>query len=267
MNEEQNVLAIAPSPQASQRERVELIAHALAYGADNNMWPPKIRLIYQSWEEAWLTTGHPKDGAALKSYLKSIWANKPPQMAYLEAFGYVQESGKTDHLIAFNAIVPATEYLLTPKAFALLEKPVTPPSVFISYRRDESSALSLLIVARLQAKGIQNPFIDMNIEPGEKWHAELEAVVKSSRYFISVLGKNPFASEWVVKEIQWASETPNLIYIPVWHNRYSPKRTKTLDAGLAAYVGSIQAIRVKEESAEGYHGAMTHLLNRLGYAP
>jgi hypothetical protein len=123
-----------------------------------------------------------------------------------------------------------------------------------------------LIVARLQARGIQNPFIDMNIAPGDVWHAQLENIIKNSRYFVSLLGREPF-SPMVIKEITWAMETPNLVYIPIWQSSYRQKKSQVLTLDVQNFVNGVHAIRIKEESAEEYNNAMVQLLNRLGYAP
>jgi hypothetical protein len=266
VNEAEEFLDTSPSSDATFHERVELVARALAYGVSIDRWTPKIKVQRPYPKEVWISVGLPQHSEALTAYLSMIWGNQQPQMSFLEAFGYVKEIGKKDRKIGVSQHATDIEYLLTPKALALLEKPSAPPSVFISYRRSESSALGLLIVARLQAKGIPNPFIDMNIAPGDIWHAQLEKIIKNSKYFISLLGKEPF-SEMVEKEIKWASEVPNLIYIPIWHNGYKPEQVNSLQSDVREFVTNANAIRVKEESAEEYNNAMVQLLNRLGYAP
>lgn len=101
----------------------------------------------------------------LQEYLTAHWGDMDqPQAAFLEAMGYFEP--RTE--LQSNAQPDTKYYLVSSKAFALLEQPTTPPSVFISYSRRKSSAFGLLIVARLQAKGMPNPFIDMVIEPGEE---------------------------------------------------------------------------------------------------
>jgi hypothetical protein len=263
----EKLLETSPSPDATLSERVELLARALAFGVFIDQWSPKIAVVTEGGvKEIWNSVGHASYKAQLNYYLKYSWYDNYPQIAFLEAFGYVREIGKINWTVMLDLTIIATEYILTPKAFALLEKPSAPPSVFISYRRNDSSALGLLIVARLQAKGIPNPFIDMNIAPGDVWHAQLEEIIKDSKYFISLLGKEPF-SEMVEKEIRWASETPNLIYIPIWHSGYSPEKLQLVHPDIRDFVASANAIRVKEESAEEYNNAMVQLLNRLGYAP
>lgn len=151
-------------------------------------------------------------------------------------------------------------YKLSSKAFDLLNRPLTPPSVFISYRRRASSAFGLLLVARLKAVGVQNPFIDMNIQPGDEWHAQLENIVRGSRYFILLIGDGTLESDYVQQEIAWALATPNVIIIPVLHDDL---RQDSLPPDLA----SKQAIVVERESAEYYELAVLKVLNRLGYTP
>src|SRR5262249_7958909 len=142
-----------------------------------------------------------------------------------------------------------------------LEKPTVAPSVFISYRRNQSSALGLLIVARLKAVGVPNPFIDMVIDPGAEWHALLEKTIRQSRYFIALIGPGTLESPYVRNEIAWALITPDQVIIPCWHGGFNP------GPDYPAALGTRNAIRLKEESAQEYELALIKLLNRMGYGP
>lgn len=192
-----------------------------------------------------------------------------PDPTFLEVFGYLHQvrifgiRPNVGFVSREDFIPETTEYMLTSKAFRLLEKPASPPDIFISYRRSTSSALGLLIVARLQAKGILNPFIDMNIDPGEQWHSLLEDTIKKSRYFISLIAPGSF-SEYVQKEIKWAMETPGCEVIPIWHNGY---QGEDMPDHLKHFLEAKNAIIIKDESADEYNNAIVKLLNKLGYAP
>ncbi|MGQ9887991.1 MAG: toll/interleukin-1 receptor domain-containing protein [Aggregatilineales bacterium] len=110
----------------------------------------------------------------------------------MNSFGYLKVSENGNHV-------------LTLRAFDLLRTPVTPPTIFISYRRNTSSALSLLIEARLKLVDRNiNVFIDKLLEPGDEWHAELEARVRQSRYFVCLLAPKSLESKFVPNEITWA---------------------------------------------------------------
>jgi hypothetical protein len=149
-------------------------------------------------------------------------------------------------------------YILTPKAFSLLEKPIKPPTIFISYRRKESSTFALLIEARLRLLGVDTVFIDKNINAGEEWHRELKERISQSQNFICLIGPTTLASEMVTKEIEWAIEAGSRI-IAIWHNGF------TLTDSSPQTLRDRQDIRVANESARDYETAISELLNSLGY--
>ena len=144
----------------------------------------------------------------------------------------------------------------------MLEKPLAPLSVFISYKRDESSAFALLLQCRLRSVGL-DPFLDLNIAPGEDWSMYLEDRIQQSAYFISLLGPTTLDSPYVRQEIVWALENGPRTIIPVWHNSFSdqddhPELKEAL---------SRNAIIVENENVEAYNNAVNKLLNFLGYMP
>ena len=91
---------------------------------------------------------------------------------------------------------------LTQSAIALIDE-TEPYNVFISYKRSESSALALLVLARLKEHDLI-PFVDMALEAGGNWHADLEDRIRACDYFIVLLGENTLSSPMTVKEIGWA---------------------------------------------------------------
>jgi TIR domain len=240
-----------PAP-TNPLERIHTLARDLAYGAMNGLWSSKISLSFVARDEYWWISTEGNE-VSISDYLETKWQNEQPSANVLMSFGYFSLLAERES----GTIV----YLLTEKAFGLLEKPTAPPTVFISYRRSQSSALGLLVVARLKAAGVPNPFIDMVIDPGAEWHALLEKTVRGSRYFIALLAPGTLESTYVRQEIEWALNTPDQIIIPFWHNGFTP------GADYPAGLETRNAIRLKEESAEEYELAMIKLLNRLGYGP
>jgi hypothetical protein len=242
-----------PPPENSV-ERIHVLARDLAFGAIEGLWTPKILVLIGPPVQpiTWLT-GEGSNDQYLIEYLSDKWNDQQPAADLLVSFGYFNWLGQRES--------GTNVYVLTEKAFALLEKPTAPPSVFISYRRNQSSALGLLIVARLKAVGVENPFIDMNIDPGDEWHALLQKTVQQSQFVIALIGPGTLESPYVQRELDWALATPSVHVIPVWHNGYAG------DGTVPEALGSKNAIRIKEESAEEYELAMIKLLNRLGYAP
>jgi hypothetical protein len=116
-------------------------------------------------------------------------------------------------------------------------------------------------VARLKAVGIENPFIDMNINPGDEWHARLEKTIRQSKYVVALIAPATLESPYVRRELEWALASPGVHVIPIWHHGYAG------DGPYPDALSSKNAIRIKEESAEEYELAMIKLLNRLGYTP
>lgn len=255
--EPKSILEQEPPPIEQLVERVRFFAKALAYGSVKSLWPTKFKIGKQEfqgygWIENWrIEDPQSRFGDCLNTYLRKIWEYRPPDASLLKVFGFLTETNN-----------------LTPEAFALLEEPSKIPDVFISYKRTLSSALGLLVVARLQARGIENPYIDMEIPPGDRWHAELESKVRSTQYFISLIAPDTLTSDNVIKEIQWALETaednPGYVIIPIWHSGFL---TQDGYPDSITDLKKYNAIIVENESAKNYNNAMVELLNRLGYAP
>ena len=157
-------------------------------------------------------------------------------------------------------------YRLLNTAVRLLNE-TEPYNIFISYKRSESSALALLALARMKAHG-PVPFMDMMLEPGEKWHAELEGRIRDCDYFIVLLGKETLASGMTVKEIAWAIQYEKMV-IPVWHSGFDPDSDKwnAVDSKVKDAIKQTNAIRVIEESASDYNRAIVELLNCFGITP
>lgn len=232
-------------------ERVHRFARDLAWGATRGLW--NAETIDRS------SHGWGRDGAG---DIRQIWLDyRPiwiiegkavtPPLSMLLSFGYLITRQFRETEI----------FTLTQKAFDLLAKPLLPPTVFISYRRTVSSALGLLLVSRLKVMGIPNPFIDMNIDPGDDWHAQLEKIVRSSHYFILLIGNTTLDSDYVREEIEWALDTPEMVIIPFLHDGVRE------DVLTAVGLGDKNAIVVQNESAEEYEIRVIKLLNRLGYTP
>ena len=240
-------------------EQIQRYARDLAWGILNRWWEGELSLKASnvfpgfsrntSGNNLLLVGTQGKIGNFAQYYPQWNW--DPPSHNLLLLLGYL-----TVYPIQRNSAT----FTVTQKAFDLLSQPEEPPSVFISYRREVSSALGLLIVARMKAVGAHDVFIDMNIQPGAEWHAQLEERVRKCRRFVLLVGRTTLESEYVQKEIAWAIDTLGLIIIPVLHDRMT-------EADLPAELSSRQVIRVESESAEHYELAMIKLLNAFGYVP
>ncbi len=232
--------------------RIHRFARDLAWGAANGLWSSEVNAEFNYYDGKLETHMTNLDSdVELIHYIEKTWGNIRSEPVAAESFGYLNQVHASENG-SFR------KYRLTQRAFALLEKPLTAPRVFISYRRSESSAFGLLLVARLKAVGVQNPFIDMNIPAGDDWHPHLREVVGRSRYFILLVGKTTLESDYVQEEIRWAFETPGTVIIPVLHDGVTASK-------LTDDLRAKQSVIVRDESAAEYELAVVKVLNRLGY--
>jgi len=231
-------------------QRIHRLARDLAWGALNNLWDARVET-----RSGRLMAPRGAKAGMLTEYL-GRWGDVLPSVTLLAAFGYVEEQ---------QAVSPSgakvTFAALTQHAFALLKKPIVMPQVYISYSPDVSSALALLVSARLQLAGVANPYLDMSHNPGDEPHAEHETRVRSSDYLVTLLAPKTLDSDYVRLELVWALETHGVNIIPVWHGGFKPPHD--YPPGLAER----NAIRITQENPASYHSALVRVLNRVGYAP
>ena len=229
--------------------KVKLLAKELALGVHRNLWPLLIHTRQSESREDFV----PAD-RRLKDYLEERWGDIhiSPHFPCLQGHGYVEK--------------PNDIYQLSKAAFALLYE-TEPYNIFISYKRSESSAFALLVLARLKEHGLV-PFVDMALEAGENWHADLKERIKACDYFIILLGKETLASDMTVREIGWAIQYKKTI-IPVWHSGFDPNsdKWKDIDCKVKEAIQQTNAIRVTDESASGYNTVIVELLNRFDITP
>jgi hypothetical protein len=208
--------------------------------------------------EIWSSQGHPNYNERLNTYLGNIWRFLQPQASFLEAFGYL--TLRENRTIAPSHEMPRriSDYIITPKAFALLDEPLE-RKIFISYRRSESSAFALLLYDRLRAAGFE-VFIDKrNIEPGELWLNRLKDAIAAADVFICLVGKTTLDSENVRFEIKWALEN-GIPSIPVWHNTFHYKLGTYPE--FANFLKETNAVGI-DEDVLSYDNAIVQLLQFL----
>lgn len=235
--------------------RVRTLAKELAEGASEELWGTTFSIYYG-------TEGEDADKAFsnrsenLDAYLAARWQRTPPWFSLLEKNGYLTISNQSRFGVDFD---------ISKAAFDLLEE-VEPSTAFISYRRADSSAFALLVLARMKAEGL-DAFLDLSITPGDNWQTHIKEQVQKRDYLILLLGQDTLSSEVVRQEIEWALDSGATI-IPIWHNRFKyqdnhwnlPPRVHTL-------LANTHTIRVLEESALAYNNAIVELLNRFGVTP
>jgi hypothetical protein len=235
-------------------ERIHAFALDLAYGVSLGFWGTWFEVIYAlAGNSRWssdIQALNDKNQSKLSELLAGKWGENPPSENALVSFGYFEDRERNGRLT----------HLLMEKAFALLDKPLAPPTIFISYKRDQSSTFALLIEARLKMAGNPNPFIDKNIVAGDDWHGRLQEVIEQARYFICLIGPNTLSSPHVRKEIGWA-EKAGCTIISIWHSCAIDDITDC-----PPILQNRHAIQVSGESARQYETAISELLNALGYS-
>ncbi len=230
-----------PLPQ-NPMARIRTLAKELAEGASQNYWDISIRAFRGAIVES---------EERVIPYLTRRWDMLYPRLTLLIGNGYLQPDNN--------------DLYITRAAFALLEE-AEPANIFISYKRSDSSAFALLVLARLKAAGLE-PFLDLALVPGENWQEGLKERIARYDYLIALLGKETLRSQVVLQEIQWAMEA-GLSIIPVWHNGFKyTAGAWPLPPEIDRKLSSTHSIEVKEESALGYDMAITELLNRFGITP
>jgi hypothetical protein len=236
-----------PQTKTALQKAVEF-ARDLAEGVAEGKWSTQYLVTPNRDDADWYL--FPNDQADEDKLLTAKWNSDLPSHELMTTLGYITLVRRTDQ--------GDLNYQLTEKSLALLERPAAPPSVFISYKRDQSSAFALLIEARLRLAGNPNPFVDKNLTPGDEWHGKLENTIKSCEYFISLIGAKTLDSAMVLKEIHWA-ETSGCKVISIWHGGAS------IDSTAPEVLRTHHAIQVTGESALEYETAVNQLLNALGY--
>ena len=242
-------------------ERVHAFARDLAWGAVNEKWESVFDRKSLDLARVEVNEDYYFASKELIALIKGKWVDEQPSIELLRSFDYLAPA-QNNLVISGDSrrLPPVPSYLLTTKAFSLLEKPAIPPEIFISYRQAESSAFASLIEARLTlADASIGIFIDKLIEGGAKWLKRIELEVRQCDTFIIVYGPDTPNSKTIPLEIAWAEETDSNI-IPVLHHGFTrecegyPERFKDLND-----------IAVEKESAEAYELAILKLLNTLGY--
>ena len=226
--------------------RIKLLAKELIMGVHRGLWHSTIQVDYSDDVPGEVAP----IGRELTGYLKKRWGDRHigRRLELLRGHGYVDHN------------------TLTNVAFALINE-AEPYNIFISYKRSESSAFALLVNTKLKEHSLV-PFVDMALEAGGNWHADLEERIKKCDYFIILLGKETLASGMTVKEIAWAIQYGKMV-IPVWHSGFDldSEQWKDVDSKVKDAIKQTNAIRVIEESASDYNRAIVELLNRFGITP
>jgi TIR domain-containing protein len=119
----------------------------------------------------------------LIQYIGRRWNYQCPSFYLLKANGYVDFDNQQGLVIR-------------KPAFELVQE-IEPSTIFISYRRKDSSAFALLILKYLKENGL-DAFLDLALVPGEDWHAGLKERIQGYDFLILILSKETLSSEFVL---------------------------------------------------------------------
>lgn len=232
-------------PRAQHQHLASELAEGVAYG----FWQAEIAIPNSE------RLGEERDDSQrtfLEQYFVRRWRSSPPDVSFLLISGYLVPSAREGH------------FTITKAALDLLDKQIySMVKVFISYRRDESSAFALLLHDRLTALGV-DVFLDMeSLMYGENWRRALESNIEERDYFVLLLGRKTLTSQMVLQEIAWAYKH-HLAIIPIWHNgfRYAPKPAleKQIPAVLKSLLTDTHTLVVEKENPEQYDYTIHRLL-------
>lgn len=189
-----------------------------------------------------------------------------PKVSLMLSFSYLQKHSESKLATGRDQ----TLYILTEKAFDLLNIPATKPTIFVSYRRYESSALAVLVETRLKLQDSQiGVFTDADIPLGDDWERKLEQSILDCEHFILLISHDTLSSEWVRQEIDWALESGSQI-ISICHSGYdlniTPENESPEEKQAREKLLPWQYHLIREENAKEYHSAMTELVRNLGYS-
>jgi hypothetical protein len=233
--------------------RIRTLAKEMAEGAAENLWGVELGVFHFPEYDDEQGKVYLPNSTNMQEYLLVRWGSfrEYPSIVLLGQNGYVT--------------IDRNYFTLTKAAFDLIDV-VEPATIFISYKRSESSALALLVLARLKQAGL-NAFVDLSLVPGANWRTELKERIQKSDYLIALLGKETLKSDVVETEILWAMDAKTKI-IPIWHGGFKASGEMTETTGeIAKLLQETHTIRVLEESALGYNNAMVELLNMFGVTP
>ncbi|MDD9956895.1 MAG: toll/interleukin-1 receptor domain-containing protein [Anaerolineaceae bacterium] len=267
MSLEEFLAKVCARPMPSDRmAQVRTVARELAEGVLDEQWSTSIWLYRDTARDR--LEIHTEN---LEQYFSKRWRQESEKRAKHDLAPLLDEKRLFDLLVAnFFISPPVSEtgliHTIEQNCFDLLEE-IERATIFVSYRRSESSSFALLVLNYLKSASLV-AFLDLALEPGENWHASLEEKIAFCDYFVLLLGKSTLYSKNVCQEIMWAMER-NKIILPIWQPNFVHDSLdwERVPIEVQNMLNVTHAIRIQEESALEYHKALTELLNRFGITP
>lgn len=233
--------------------RIETFARELAEGAAHGLWSTEFNGFAVSFEGRRVNT---PEVQPIYDYIVARWGDLDNAPKY-------ELLVQNDFLNYENPQRYELMYTITKSAFDLLTTAET-ASIFISYKRSESSSFALLIENVLRNAGL-NPFVDMQLEAGADWRNQLRDTIRQSDYLVLLLAPTTLQSKVTIQEIEWAMGAGTTI-IPIWHRGFTYKKSEwsSISETVRELVSDTHTIRVPEENPLAYNTALSELLNRFG---
>lgn len=125
---------------------------------------------------------------------------------------------------------------------------------FISYKHRSGFYMAQVIYDKLIQNGY-TVFMDKRLERGQ-FEPQIKAAVEKSRNFILVIFPKDLdncnrKNDWLRKEAEWATATPNMNYIPVFCDDFEPDSVKIeLPECLQTVLGSQNVVMHKDYSLD-----------------
>lgn len=233
--------------------QVQTLARELAEGAVLGLWPTSFDSfgIYNEGRRE-----NDEVAQAIYAYMLARWdgPDNAPDLTILERNGFLSLDKTERFAVWFSLLKPAFDLLSTAEA----------ATIFISYKRSESSSLALLIDYVLRDAGL-NPYVDMQLQAGGDWRLQLRDKIQQADYLVLLLAPTSLQSTVILEEAQWAIDSGTTI-IPVWHRdfRFSASDWPDLNPTLSDTFAHTHTLRVTEENPLAYQSMLSELLNRFG---
>ncbi len=228
----------SPLPQHPMA-RVRVLARELAEGITYSLWAAQIPL------PQYLTD----DAHYINRYFVERWDGQPPDFSILQSLGYLSP-GQQHH------------FEITRVAFDLLEKSIMSAiQVFISYRREESSAFALLVDSSLREVGV-DVFLDTeSLLYGDNWRKTIQHNIAQREYFLLLVGTTTLNSEIIRWEIRQAV-THQSVIIPIVHNGYQQilRSGEAEQSEILKWLNGKHTLYVEKEDPNQYRQTINYLL-------
>lgn len=250
-----------PTPE-TPLARARAFAHEMAFGAVMEYWGTAFEFRHRFAQDLRTTfgpLGSNEQFDLFRQFATRKWNDQFPFPSILVALGLLHENEYAPKLFSFA---------LTERAYALLEEAADLP-LFISYRREASSAFALLLYEMMKKAGVR-PFLDITgLEPGVEWEQKLHSEIRQRPYMLCLVGKTTLNSEWVQREIMFAANLHKTL-IPVYHGGCSVANVESLcetdaaKAVAAVLLGRQVGFTVDREDPAVYAECIRRLLGYFG---